>query len=239
MEQVNQKISSAHNWLARTAFVFFAIMLIAFFGIVYVSNKQYETPTSVTPTPNLYTAPSTTSDQTANWKTYINTSFYYSVKIPTNWEAFRQTGDDTIISMRQVGLEEIPITINAQVNKKSVSVNEWVSSQYGVSYPRETKILYGKTWVIVNSNISPYSSRSYFTSHKDKVYQLGVSTLKEDSVAIFETILSTFNILDDQITQIIPEEKQQIDAWILKKISINMVIQKIRSTPAALRFLMK
>jgi len=47
-------------------------------------------PSSISPTPAATITPTPASDPTANWSTYINSSYGYSIKYPTDWVATNQ-----------------------------------------------------------------------------------------------------------------------------------------------------
>ncbi len=49
------------------------------------SPKSSTTPTVISQTPQPIT---TSSDETANWETYTNNKYYYSIKYPTDWTLF-------------------------------------------------------------------------------------------------------------------------------------------------------
>lgn len=136
--------------------------------------------------------PQPTQAVNANVKTYQNITFNYSLKIPDDWEAFRQTGDDTVISIRPTNSKEIPITVNAQSNTKNLTVDEWINNQFGGSYPRQKKIINNIEWIIVSNTISPYPSLNHYTSSNTTIYELNVSTLKKEYTSVFDAILDSF-----------------------------------------------
>lgn len=73
-----------NNWLKIIFLSLFTLVVAS--GIFYAGYRsglqQATTPLPATPTPLL---PTPTPDPTAGWKTYTNTEYKYSMKIPSNW----------------------------------------------------------------------------------------------------------------------------------------------------------
>lgn len=72
----------------------FILALLASTAFLYYQNMQlknmlasYQTQPIASPTPTAYQSPipSTTTDPTANWETYLNASAGFSIKYPTGW----------------------------------------------------------------------------------------------------------------------------------------------------------
>lgn len=79
----------------------FAILVILLGGIYTLGRssvlKELNPTSPIIPSksPDMYQgSPSPTSNPTANWKTYINTKYGYSVKIPKDWKIDTQGGVD-------------------------------------------------------------------------------------------------------------------------------------------------
>lgn len=229
MEQVNQQISSAHNWLARIAFIFFGIMLITFFGIVYLSNKQYETPTPVTPTPIVYTTPSPTPEIIKNgMKTYKDNTYGFTFNYPANWSLTNYSfGSVSLTSPDFKANLDIGIaTIASQGAMISIDVlrkqNVVASGKPIDGFP--TKIIKKEPFTVngISSQLEYFQGNNY-PSYKgvmisipqnDYIYSISMVYASRISIDIFKQVINTFAI--NQNMQILSQEKQQIDAWIKK-----------------------
>lgn len=176
------------NQKGFTNFLLILILLIGIGGLVYYSWQKGLIRT----TPSQESSPTPTSDPTAGWQTYNNSTYAYSFKIPPAWESFRQTGDDSIMTLRPKGVTEIPITITVQVNSSKNTADEITDNQVGKNYPRKTVMIDEIEWTYYDSEVSPYNSRVYLSVHDNYYYQLGVSTLNKEYLKVFAQILSTF-----------------------------------------------
>lgn len=73
------------------------VVLIGFVGVYFLGTLKNKTVViNPTPTPNTVATesvapsynPVVTTDPTSNWKTYRNTKFNYSLRIPSNWVGY-------------------------------------------------------------------------------------------------------------------------------------------------------
>lgn len=194
----NPQIPKDSHWITILAMGLFVIASLAVVAFLYYQNQQlksmlanYQTPLA-SPTPSASQAP---NGDLVNWKTYTNSTYKYSVKIPTDWEAIRQSGDDSVISIRPIGASNIPVIFNSQSNKNNLSLNTWIDNQLGKNYPREIKKLNSYDAVFVHNTTSPYEFDVYYLTNGSVVYELSGSTLNNDQLQIFDQILSTFKFL--------------------------------------------
>lgn len=87
------------NYLAMTAVILACFVVFGFGGYYlgkqssqsqkYVNSGQNQVPSTTTPqanNPAPTTNPSSTPDQTANWKTYIDDIYKFSFKYPSDWK---------------------------------------------------------------------------------------------------------------------------------------------------------
>jgi len=71
---------------------------VYYFGKSQVSKPQPSNPpvVSQTPQPTITTQPTSIPDETANWKTYINKKYGFSVKYPATWYS-NDCGDEDLL----------------------------------------------------------------------------------------------------------------------------------------------
>jgi hypothetical protein len=111
--------TSHKGFIAPLLLALIVIMLIGGGVYVYQQNKQANQPTtaiSTTQTPN---------SQTADWKTYTNTKYGYSLQYPNDWEvdSERQIIDET---NKILSLVKIHDATDRHVAQIIVNQNEWM-----------------------------------------------------------------------------------------------------------------
>lgn len=152
------------------------------------SAKQTVTPTTTPPPSQLgKVVPKTPSERVVEDQT-----FSYRMRIPENWEAFKRVDQRNAyqLGIRPVGSTDVPMTFNVQVNEPNFTLDEAVNFQFGPNYPREKKLVNGKDAVVVRNDLSGY--QSYFMARGNKLYELSVSTAREDYRNTFNQLLKTF-----------------------------------------------
>lgn len=80
----------------------FVLMILAALGGYYFGINNPDISSTVTPTVTSSTTPTvtTTTDETADWKTYTNTTFNFTMKYPTDWNV--KNNLQTILSKQSV-----------------------------------------------------------------------------------------------------------------------------------------
>lgn len=81
-EPVNPVSPKSNYWLIATIILVVFIVIGGVYTLSLKSQKNTSIPSSIPPT--TISQPSPTPEQTANWKTYINTKYGFSVKYPPN-----------------------------------------------------------------------------------------------------------------------------------------------------------
>jgi hypothetical protein len=173
--------------IAGIVVAIFILTAIAVFAYMQMQGPSDEVMTEASPSPS---PEAMMENEMSDWETYINQTYSYSLKVPSGWEHFRQGGDDSVISLRPAGVEEIPISITAQPNNEGLTAEDIVKNQ--TSEIQKDAVFNDIQYVYYVSDVSPFSSKVYITINDPNYYQLTVSTLKQEYVAIFDQILSTF-----------------------------------------------
>ncbi len=161
--------------------------------VAKVSQTQEKTATA-TPGQQQINTPkvNTPINGTLNAKTYTDSTFGYSVKLPNDWEAFVRAGDTTAqqIAIHPVGSADVPVTINSQINDAGISTDEFITMQYGSDYPREQRSLAGRNVLFVRNDANGYVS--YFVANGSSLYEIAVSTVKPEYNSAIDQIVKAF-----------------------------------------------
>ncbi|MEX2007148.1 MAG: hypothetical protein WD992_00020 [Candidatus Levyibacteriota bacterium] len=190
--------------------VFFALLLMAgiAFGAYYFSadknSNSTKIATIVTPTPTPDPA-SNAADATANWKTYTNDTFSYSLKFPDTFTVPVQTsreksqlGVDNNMCIKNKSDNNCHIIINVYSISTGATLQQWIDDNkllaYGTIQTRSStglKInLNGNDGFILESF---NGGNNYIFQHNNDIYvlELPKNYTEED-----KEILSTFKFID-------------------------------------------
>lgn len=206
------------------AFSLLGIFLLSgtFYAGYSLGNQKDKVKPSVPPTPTPIRAliptptltmptPSPTSDSTADWKTYENKQYKYSIKIPSNWNYNELTGGRGLI-IETKNVQEVALGIAGNLVKGArIGINSYkgpdcdvpieIKEEPGIENLQEINfkgveaIKYDWTWerVVPNPTLAFHKNgtcyelvANYSESDEDK----------ELALRIFDLILSTFKFLD-------------------------------------------
>ncbi len=114
--------SSKKKWILISA-VLLLLIVVSFGGAYFLSNKMKSTSVSKAGNNSLNgnatqtTKPTPTPDPTANWRTYTNTKYGYSIQYPENWFA-----------------RESPDTMTGAAFTSSSKMNDYASETISIAY---------------------------------------------------------------------------------------------------------
>lgn len=80
--ETTQKTAKDNHWLTITSMAVFVILSLAATIFLYSQNKQLKKIISNSITPSPIATPSPTPNPTANWKTYTDNKYNFSIKYP-------------------------------------------------------------------------------------------------------------------------------------------------------------
>lgn len=161
--------------------------------------KSRDNRTKITQ-PQPTTQPSPTSDEIANWKTYTDKAFNYSIKYPDNWETYaygKKPENEPIDGaferfFRPKGTE--PTSIYFQVSRAKETDYEYLEKTFkGGSEVKTIKVDDTDVLFKIVSTTNGKRVGNALFKNRDYVYQ--ISALDEDSINIFNQILSTLKFL--------------------------------------------
>ena len=160
-------------------------------------GEQTPQPTS-TPSPSNTSPAPTGTAETANWKTYTNTAFGYSIKFPDTYAVSSQSdkeksqlGDASRCIVTKID-GKCSVLINSFKNTAKLSLEEWVK-KYEI--PLST---YSGNAKISKSNLNGYNALSarnetqvvYYLENNSNIFYIESSINQEDL-----SILDTFKFL--------------------------------------------
>lgn len=174
-------------------------------------TEAVETATETTTPSTTTTAPSTTTatDETADWKTYSNTSYKYSFKYPTDWEVRKvSTGTDTSYLLSWQGANPVSHKedhiVLVAVSPKTVSeeVKNRVAQQVGIAADKvaEESVkfnTYNATALKITKTVSGVTYTTYFISRNGKTFIIdGSSDSKDTYYKTAQQIVDNFKFTD-------------------------------------------
>jgi hypothetical protein len=212
------KKSSPITIISVAIFIILALGAIIF---LYYQNQQlknmlanYQSQPTASPTPTA------TANPTANWKTYSDQKYGFSVKYPSMWETANPTDMKNIYNEYKIKNYEIvlvdksnPLIMNTTYpalqiavpfkNDAQLSLSSWVLKylEYNkIGYPSVSKI--DPTLDFTELTIDHYEAIKYgdsvFISKDGGVYFIGfifIGKSTYDRDAVFDQILSTFKFI--------------------------------------------
>lgn len=218
-------ITSPTNWFKILLFIISGLIIIAgaVFAGIQIGKNQITKQQTITEQPTAFptqvvvnpTAISTTTlptelnpttNPTADWKTYKNSSLGFEFKYPSNWtEKLPTTNDPTIIYIWSN--EELGGQNGADSLKYYIFLDEEKTLPTGVNYSEE--IINNKTVKITTDLPSRMGCLSYFFEKPILSYvkitlcpfNIPQSFVKQNEyLSIFKQILSTFKFINSNTT---------------------------------------
>jgi len=201
----------------------------AIFGAYKLGQKQVQPAAQPTPTPEVVATP--TPDPTADWETYTNTKYGYSIKYPNTFLLPTEIGKSTTFLLANSTIPaEKAVYIFVEENPQKLDFLEWLRSsevkQAGTILEptaglkiKEEMILEIKWLSFEESEMPlgfPPSGEIYWaTLYKDKVFLVGLLNLNyQEYKPTVNLMLSTFRFLEISTPQpvSIPNDWQEYTA---------------------------
>lgn len=176
-----QKQPQIRNWWKTSFFLllFITIVIIGFLrsGLL-VANTNRVTP-FVTPAVNVreIPVPTVSVDETANWKSYVNTKYGFEIKYPNNWEINKSSGSPPEYTKEQLEnqsyidffepekwIEKDGNRISLGINTISIAID---MDNYGQPYSCQNKDIF-KCWTSQSnySNGNDETKRIYINDNE-------------------------------------------------------------------------
>lgn len=201
-------IQSKPNYLKTIIFSVLIVITLGLIAFLFFQNQQLKkqsvnqqvTPTieAPSPTPKTVSSISIPADETAGWKTYINTTYKYSLNYPPTWQIRENVTD--ILSSRPPStyifekVEEFAPGIYVWVVQK-VELKQWITEQLiSPDYEQiktENIIVAGIPGTKVSGIPGPLEQEWVFLNKNNKTIILYAGVQEED-MSVFDQILSTF-----------------------------------------------
>ncbi len=169
---VKQKSKSNLSWL----FIAGGLLLIIL-GSLFVLKFQQKNELMVPAKTSI--DHQSASNNTANWKTYTNSIYNYSIKYPDNWNIIDSGGKQNLITLSSLNLiDGSPAVITIYVRKTEELVPQW-QQQYKPFYAIDSKQKGENTYIL---RASSYEEGVGISKEREKlaieVFNLMLPTLK-------------------------------------------------------------
>jgi len=221
--------------------VFLGVLVLggAVFGIYKYAQNQIS-PGEPTPTPLPPEVSTEEGDPTADWETYTNAKYGYSIKYPKDWYTTEPEGGPEkgrridFHPWRERSFDKVDYQISIIVNDVGYekSLTAWLDEKIG-SYPEEIKSLITREKVTLDNfegekvleELSQAGVYNIYTKKNSFVYNFmlapyspkELSELLPESLDYFNFILSTFKFLEEETPSPTPSTKiinyQVINGW--------------------------
>lgn len=200
--------------------VLLSMLLLFLFGFCgFLLSKSLNVSQNNFPTPTLILKPTAIPDMTADWKTYTNNSFSYSLRYPLDWEQLEVDKGKYVSFFKGPYITDQPIpepNISVQVkdNPAQIPLREWLIGEKIL--PNDSNLeSHTKESIILVDNVFGIKITTPANGGRDTVFlSLGKNILQityvfngenqtdyENLVITFEQILSTFKFLDQTSAQ--------------------------------------
>jgi hypothetical protein len=141
----------------------------------------------------------TSTDETLNWNTCLNTLYGYELKYPSDWK-FWQGGEVLTLTSYQKCTGDIWLStkgdpafiINRVTNADQATVQKYFAGTSDKKPLKETN-LDGERALWYHDGSSPEKFAELYVSHKGKIYSISYDSINAQSdLDLFNKILSTF-----------------------------------------------
>lgn len=172
------------------------VVLAVALGAYWLVTRQKATKpqgakvaTKVSPAPT--SAASQVTPSADQLQTYSDATFGFRLLIPKSWQAAKRAEDadgyQTVFS--PTSSLDAPITLNAQVNRASATLDGWVNALFGQAYPRERVKVAGIDALLLIKRSQNY--KSYFVAHANNLFELSVSTVTNGHLNVFDQLIAS------------------------------------------------
>lgn len=231
----------------------FILLVIAGASGIYLSNSKSKPQPTPKPTPTVNPLP-TPTDETANWKTYENTKYGYTIKLPPNWSMKAATedplgetcsavnGTENILELSKNSIKECGF-IGEMLPPQDIDITIWVTSAFQDIYSilsNPGKITIGGIEATRykfkdNAEFPNVQDTRIYLNHNNKGY---IIYLREDSGGnfldlIYNQILSTFKFTDSSPTPTCIPRPACLDATPRCLLDIKGMCPPVSKTPKA------
>ncbi len=150
------------------------------------------------------------TSETADWKTYTDSTYYYSIKYPTNWEVKKITpgpGNEHLLSWQGAdpvatagdylaSVRVSPKTVAEEVNMAKSEISSQVNNTV-VSSDEVTFNTYIATSLKMKNSANGIIYTTYYITHNGKTFIVnGLSTSIEPNDKIAQTVANSFKFTD-------------------------------------------
>lgn len=174
-----------------------AVLAIGIFFAIQFLTKQTAKTTQKTTTQKetkqteTQTFPQTTT-QPLTTNSYKDSTYNYSVSLPTGWEAFKRTGENGYYQtgFRPSGSTDVPFVVNTQPNTQNLDLKSIVTTRFGNNKTSEEKTIDGQKALFISAPELGYNS--YFVIKNKVIYELSFATGNTTYLPFANSLISSF-----------------------------------------------
>lgn len=197
-----------HHWLSILGVGLLIGLLIGAGGFYVLNMQKTKTQAPITTEQTTQVAPTLPTDETANWKTYTNPTYHYSIKFPNTFEVppqsereISQLGKDSNMCVQEKATTTCRIVINVYQNTVDISTEDWIKQHPSLIIDKptvaQTTINGLQVQKLTNSNKTAY----VFT------YGPNIVVLLSETNAQYQKIMDTFQFTDQKHVNDFPKKE--------------------------------
>lgn len=167
-----------------------------FFAIQFLTKQTKKTPaktaTSSPAKPVQNEAFPQVTGQTQTTASYKDSTYNYSISLPSGWEAFKRTGENGSYQtgFRPSGSTDVPFVVNIQPNTQNLDLKSIVTTRFGNTKTYEEKTIGGQKALLVSVPEAGYNS--YFIIKNKVIYELSFATGDNTYLPFANSFVSSF-----------------------------------------------
>jgi len=187
------------------------VLSILIYAVIYLNlGSKLNKITKPNPTPTIASQPSKIPYDTTTWKTYVNRTFGYTFRYPSDWNMLGEQNPES----NTIVLSSPADSFTFGVYVVNTTPNLLENLQTGLKQPKDitvagVKATTGITFsgIGVDTNPNDFSVHNITTiiEHNNSIYNISASPINSKYIDYYDQVLSTFKFLDQKQDQQQPD----------------------------------